>query len=83
VAQQAASAPSREALQLGAFRSAENAESLREQVARLYPDARVSNVTVKGVEYHRVRIGATSERDLAARAAALRAAGFAAVRVRN
>jgi cell division protein FtsN len=76
-------AASGEVLQLGAFRSAENAETLREQVARLYPEARVSNVTVKGVEYHRVRLGASSERDLAVRAAALRAAGFAAVRVRN
>jgi hypothetical protein len=78
-----APAPSAQALQLGAFRSAENAETLREQVARLYPDARVSNVTVKGVQYHRVRLGATSERDLAARAAALQAAGFATVRVRD
>jgi hypothetical protein len=78
-----ATAPSGQALQLGAFRSAENAETLRQQVARLYPDARVSNVTVKGVAYHRVRLGATNERDLAARAAALRAAGFATVRVRD
>jgi hypothetical protein len=78
-----AAAASGQTLQLGAFRSAENAETLRQQVARLYPDARVSNVTVKGVAYHRVRLGATNERDLAARAAALRAAGFATVRVRD
>jgi cell division protein FtsN len=79
----APAAPSGPVLQLGAFRSPENAESLREQVARLYPDAHVSNAMVKGVEYHRVRVGAHNARDLEARAAALRAAGFATVRVRN
>lgn len=70
-------------LQLGAFRSAENAETLRERVARIFPEAQVSNVTVKGVEYHRVRLGAGNERDLTARAAALKAAGFPTVRVRD
>jgi cell division protein FtsN len=80
----AVAAPARgETLQLGAFRSAENAKALRERVGRLFPDARVENVTVGGVEYHRVRLGAASERDLAARAATLKAAGFSTVRVRD
>jgi cell division protein FtsN len=83
-ARTAVSTPARgEILQLGAFRSAENAQALREQVARLFPDAQVSNVMLAGVEYHRVRLGAASERDLTTRAATLKAAGFSTVRVRD
>ena len=44
-------------LQVGSFRSGEDAESLRAQVTLLGLDAQVQSVTVDEVTWHRVRVG--------------------------
>lgn len=44
-------------LQVGSFRSGEDAESLRARVTLLGLDARVQSVTVDDVTWHRVRVG--------------------------
>lgn len=75
--------PHREGLQVGAFLRPENAQALRERMARLFNDVEVVSVTRGGVRYHSVRVRAADGHQLAARAAALRAAGYAPVRVRD
>jgi hypothetical protein len=62
----------------------ERADALRAQLAARFPGASVSPATRDGTTYYRVRIdgfATTADRDLAA--AALRASGYAPVRVRD
>jgi cell division septation protein DedD len=76
--------PSGPALQLGAFVRADAAEALRRTLAARWPNVYVSASARDGVTYHRVRIGGfASPHDRDATAAALRAAGYSAVPVRE
>jgi cell division septation protein DedD len=66
------------ALQVGAFRNAENAEALRRRLAQDFARVYVTTVERDGGTYHRVLVGGfASERERSAAAAALRSAGYA------
>ena len=68
-------------LQVGAFRDAENARALAATLSARFPDVNIVTVTLKGVLFHCVRLGGfADEYALAARADALRAAGYPVVR---
>jgi cell division protein FtsN len=76
--------PHATSLQVGAFGELRNAEALRARLARLYPDVVVVPIDRDGVRLHCVRLGGlASEREVTARLAALRAAGYSPIRVRD
>jgi cell division protein FtsN len=67
-------------LQVGAFQNAENARTLAATLSARFPDVRVVTVPRGGVFYHCVRLGGFADAyALAARADALRAAGYSIV----
>jgi hypothetical protein len=68
-------------LQVGAFRNADNARALAATLSARFPDVRVVTATRDGLLFHCVRLGGfADERALAARADALRAAGYPVIR---
>ena len=72
------------ALQVGAFRQPEHAEAVRARLASQFPDVHVSPFVHDGTTLYGVRVGRfASEADLALAAAAMRAAGFTPLRVRD
>lgn len=82
----APAAPSRRhraSLQVGSFVRAENAEALRARLAHDFNDVEVVAITRDGILYQSVRVRAADERQLTARAAALRDAGYSPVRIRD
>lgn len=71
-------------IQVGAFVSAATADALRAELAAKYPEVFVTRSDRGAVTYHRVRIaGFTTTAQLDAAMAALRAAGYPVIRVRD
>jgi hypothetical protein len=74
----------RQSLQVGAFRDPANARALAATLSARFPGVRIDPVTRDGVAYHCVRLGGFADQyALAARADALRAAGYSSLRVRD
>jgi cell division septation protein DedD len=72
------------ALQVAAYRTRMAAEALRVKLGDRFGAVSITTVERDGTTYHRVRVGGfASEADLGAAAAALRAAGYAPMRVRD
>jgi cell division septation protein DedD len=70
-------------LQIAAFRSYENARALQNRLSLRYPGVYLTKFQLRGVPFHRVRVGAfQSDTELASTESSLRRDGFTPIRVR-